>query len=232
MPEARDDADEVDVTDDDVSEDEVSDDDDGSDVAEDEHVTDDGPAVPRRPHRTDAPVRVREVILLGVAVLGIAATVLFGLRWKELHDEEVARQDVETAAGEFLNALFEWDGATINEDFDRILGFATGEFEEEARLTFADDTMREQIAENQVSERAEQVDVFVQSIQGDDARIFGVVQIRAANSSLPTPRSDTIRVDFGMVEDGGEWKVYDVNVLDGPNLGLPVEPTDAATPEG
>ena len=194
----------------------------------DDDVTDEGKG--RSARSADAPVRVREVILLGVAVLGIAATVLFGLRWKDLHDEEVERQDVETSAGEFLNAMFEWDGATINEDFDRILSFTTGDFEQEARDVFADDTVRQDLAENQASERADGVDVFVQSIEGDDARVFGVVQIRAANASLPTPRADTVRVEVGMTKVDGEWKVYDFNVFDGLSLGLPVEPTDGATP--
>ena len=193
----------------------------------DDDVSDEGTGRSRR--SADAPVRVREVILLGVAVLGIAATVLFGLRWKDLHDQEVERQDVETSAGEFLNAMFEWDGATIIEDFDRILSFATGEFEEEARATFADDATRQDLAENQASERADGVDVFVQSIEGDDARVFGVVQVRAVNASLPTPRADTVRVEVGMTMVDGEWKVYDFNVFDGLSLGLPVEPTDAAT---
>jgi hypothetical protein len=189
---------------------------------------DDDFEAPRR-SRSEDRVRPRELVLLAVTVLAVAATVLFGLRWKDLHDEEVERQDVETAASEFLNAMFEWDGATINEDFDRILGFATGEFEEEARTTFADDTTRQDLAENQASERADSVDVFVQSIEGDDARVFGVVQVRAVNASLPTPRADTVRVEVGMTHEGGEWKVYDFNVFDGLSLGLPVEPTDAAT---
>jgi hypothetical protein len=174
-------------------------------------------------------VRPRELVLLAVTVLAIAATVLFGLRWKELHDTEVERQDVETTASQFLNAIFEWDGATIAEDFDRILTFATGEFEEEARSVFADDATREDLAASNASERADSVDVFVQSIEGDDARVFGVVAVRAANNELPTARADTVRVEVGMRIEDGEWKVYDFNVFDGLSLGLPVEPTDAAT---
>ena len=94
----------------------------------------------------------------------------------------------------------------------------------------ADDTTREDLAANQASERADDVDVFVQSIEGDDARVFGVVQLRAANASLPTPRADTVRVDVGMTMVDGEWKVYDFNVFDGLSLGLPLEPDSSTTP--
>ncbi|HYF46407.1 MAG TPA: hypothetical protein VD926_09380, partial [Acidimicrobiales bacterium] len=53
---------------------------------------------PRRPRGDDGGVRPRELVLLAVTVLAIAGTVLFGLRWKDLHDDEVKRQDVETSA--------------------------------------------------------------------------------------------------------------------------------------
>ena len=201
-----------------------------SDTRNDAHDegADDGP-------RSDG-VRPRELVLLAVAVLGIVTTVFFGLRWKDLHDDEVQRQDVEESANQFLNAMFEWDGATIDEDFDRIIGFSTGEFEEQARSTFANDETRQSLAENRASERAESVDVFVQSIQGDDARVFGVVDVRATNASLQVPRADTVRVEIGMTKVDGEWRVYDFNVFDGFTLGLPsgaaetapTEPTDPA----
>ena len=90
----------------------------------------------------------------------------------------------------------------------------------------------EQLAENQASERGEVVDLFVQSIDDDDAHVFAVVQVRAVNRILQTPRSDTVRVDMSMTRVDGEWRVYDFLTLDGLSVGLPVEPsaTDATTP--
>ncbi len=78
--------------------------------------------------------------------------------------------------------------------------------------------------------------MFVQSIQGDDARVFGVVDVRATNASLQVPRADTVRIEIGMTKVDGEWQVYDFNVFDGFTLGLPsgaaetapTEPTDPA----
>jgi Mce-associated membrane protein len=232
VSDARDDANEEDgaaETADDVTDEPVE--------ADEEDEVDELDEVPRRRRSrkgADAPVRARELVLLAIAVLAIAGLVLFGLRWKDLHDAEIQRQDVETSASEFLNAMFTWDGATINEDFDRILSFATGDFEEEARGTFADDQNREDLAANQASERADDVTVFVQSIEGDDAEVFGVVQIRAANNNLPTPRADTVRVRALMTKVDGEWKIYRFDVLDGLSLGLPVEPDAPTTtvPEG
>jgi Mce-associated membrane protein len=176
-------------------------------------------------------VRVRELVLLAVAVVGIAGTVFFGMRWKELDDAEAQRTEVEDAAGLFLNDLFEWDGTTIDDDFDRILDHATGEFAEEAQATFNDDEIRQSLRENRAGSRMDELDTFTRSIDGDEARVFAVVDQTAANQEFPEGRADTVRIEIGMVREDGEWKVFDVNVIDGLSLGLPSAP-DTTTPAG
>ncbi len=171
-------------------------------------------------------IRAREVILLVVAVLGIAGMVFFGLRWKDLRDAEAERDEVEDAAAVFLNSLFEWDGTTIDADFDRILDHATGEFAEEAQATFNDDEIRQSLRENRAGSRMDELDTFTRSVDGDQARVFAVVDQTAANAEFPEGRSDTVRVEIGLVHEGGEWRVFDVNVLDGLSLGLPSVPAE------
>ena len=181
-----------------------------------------------QPERGDDRVRIRELILLAVAVLGIAGTVFFGVRWKELDDAEAQRAEVEDAATVFLNDLFEWDGTTIDDDFDRILDHATGAFAEEAQATFNDDEIRQSLRENRAGSRMDELDTFTRSIDGDEARVFAVVDQTAANQEFPEGRADTVRVEIGMTRVDGEWKVFDVNVIDGLSLGLPSAP-DATT---
>ena len=198
-------------------------DDDGDDLAVDEDEGHHEPA--ERPAERDPDrVRVRELVLLAVAVLGIAGTVLFGLRWKDLRDAEADRAEVEEAATEFLNALFEWDGTTIDADFDRILAFSTGEFEEQAQATFNDDEIRRSLRENRAGSRMEELDTFTRYVEGDEARVFAVVDQTAANAEFPEGRSDTVRIEIGIRREDGDWKVFDVNVIDGLSLGLPSVP--------
>jgi Mce-associated membrane protein len=180
------------------------------------------PSAPSAPEA--APVRLRELILLIVAVLGIAGTVFFYVRWKDLDDQEAQRDEVEESAQDFLQALFTWDGTTVDQDFDRILSYATGDFEQEAQSTFNDDEIRQSLRENRAGSRADELDTFVRSIDGDDARVFAVVDQTAANEEFPEGRSDTVRIEIGMTREDGQWKVYDVNVLDGLSLGLPSVP--------
>jgi Mce-associated membrane protein len=197
-------------------------------VATTEEQREDG--APEEEPSTDAPpkeappVRFRELILLFVAVLGIAGTVFFYVRWKDLDDQAAQRDEVEDSAQEFLQALFTWDGTTIDDDFDRILSYATGDFEQEAQSTFNDDEIRQSLRENRAGSRADELDTFVRSINGDEARVFAVVDQTAANQEFPEGRSDTVRIEIGMTREDGEWKVFDVNVLDGLSLGLPTNP--------
>jgi len=174
--------------------------------------------------RRSPPVRGRELVLLAVAVLGIAGTVFFGLRWQELDDAEADRSEVEDAASVFLEALFTWDGTTVDADFDRILAYATGEFEEEAQSTFNDDEIRRSLRENRAGSRMEELDTFTRAIDGDEARVFAVVDQIAANARFPEGRADTVRLEIGLTRVDGEWKVFDVNVIDGLSLGLPSVP--------
>jgi Mce-associated membrane protein len=252
VSDTRDDADEAEPTDEDVqdeaaaeADDAVVDDDAGAadePVASDDGGAADEPVASDDGGAADEPVasddggvaddggvRVRELVLLAVAVLAIAGMVFFGLRWKELHDAEVERHDVQKTASQFINALFEWDGATIQEDFDRILAFATGGFEDQAQATFGDDQTRQDLRESQAAERVEDVDIFVQSIHGNSATVFAVVDVTARNVDFPDLRSDTVRVKIGMKHEGGEWKVDEVDLLDGLNLGLPTDPTVDST---
>jgi Mce-associated membrane protein len=182
------------------------------------------PAAPEA-RQDAAAVRPRELLLLFVAVLGIAGTVFFFLRWNDLNDQEQQRDEVEDSAKEFLQALFEWDGTTIDADFDRILTFATGDFEQEAQSTFNDDEIRQSLRENRAASRVAELDTFVRSLDGDEARVFAVVDQTAANREFPDGRADTVRVEIGLTRVDGEWKVFDVNVLDGLSLGLPTTPT-------
>ena len=133
-----------------------------------------------------------------------------------------------TRAGQFLNDLFEWDGTTIDDDFDRILDHATGQFAEEAQATFNDDDIRQSLRENRAGSRMDELDTFTRSIDGDEARVFAVVDQTAANQEFPEGRADTVRIEIGMTRVDGEWKVFDVNVIDGLSLGLPSAP-DATT---
>jgi hypothetical protein len=123
--------------------------------------------------------------------------------------------DMRTAGREFAIALTNFDASTIDADFDRILDFATGDFEEEADR-FYDDEIRTQLRDAQATSRSEIRDIYVQSFDGDSGSVFFTADQTIANNLSPQPITDTLRVELGMVREDGDWKIRTVEVLDAP----------------
>ena len=168
-----------------------------------------GPSAP-------APRSALTVALAILAVGGLAGTLFFGFRWNEERRADQAQAAMETTASDFLVALFDFDGRTIDEDFDNVLGYATGDFADQAEAQFADDDTRTALREVQASSRVEVRDLFVQSFDGDRGRVFAVVDQTIANNRFPQPRSDQVRLEVGLRRVVGDWKVATVDVLEAP----------------
>jgi hypothetical protein len=157
-----------------------------------------------------------------LAVLGVIGTIGFALAWRAA-DSRAATEDglapaaveMRTAGREFAIALTNFDAATIDADFDRILDFATGDFAEEAE-GFYDEEIRTGLRDAQATSRSEIRDIYVQSFSGDRGVVFFVADQTVANNLSPQPTTDTLRVELSMVRQGGEWKVGGVEVLDAP----------------
>lgn len=197
-------------------------------------TTDDTPSADA-PTDDTSPARTRilprEMILLAVAVLGVVGTLVFFGKWRDLDQQESERASVVTTSQAFAEALFTFDHTTLNEDFDRIIDFAVEDFAEEADDVFSNEDTRRALIENRVGSRAEAVDVFVQSVEGDRARAFVVVDQRVANADFPEPVADTVRVNLGLAKKDGKWKIADVTVVTGPGRAVPAVPT-AGLPDG
>jgi hypothetical protein len=178
-----------------------------------------------------------------VAVLGVLGTIAFGLAWRAASGDAVTADglspdvvEMRTAGREFAIALTNFDAATIDADFDRIVDSATGDFAEEADR-FYDEDIRTQLRDAQATSRSEIRDIYVQSFAGDSGRIFFVADQTVANNLSPQPITDVLRVELGMALVDGEWKVRTVVVLDAPPgtqlgaSGLPgvAEAADAAS---
>jgi hypothetical protein len=58
--------------------------------------------------------------------------------------------------------------------------------------------------------------VFVESLEGDQARVFAVVNETVTNNLSTAPRTDVIRVELGMINTTSGWKVNSVDILQSP----------------
>jgi hypothetical protein len=58
--------------------------------------------------------------------------------------------------------------------------------------------------------------VFVESLSGGSATVFGVVDEAVSNAAQPAARTELIRIDIEMIETTQGWKVNRVDILQSP----------------
>lgn len=161
-----------------------------------------------------------------LAVIGLFGTLVFGLAW--FNGRDAASSGGTAAQGEaaellrsargFAEDLTNFDGATIDRDFDRITAQATGDFRSQADQFFSSD-VRSQLKKAQASSRGEIRSAYVQTVDGDRGTVFVVVDQTIANNASPEPQADTLRMELGLVQRDGTWKVERVSVLTAPSGG-------------
>lgn len=156
---------------------------------------------------------LRRIGLLGL--LGVLGTIVFATLWLLEVRADRQAEGAEDTARDFVIALTNFDGDTINEDFDRIESYATDDFVEDLDRFFDAET-RQALATVKASSRGQIRHLYLQSFDDGRARFFAVVDQTIANSKLPAPQSDELRLEFGLRQAKGNWRVYDLRVLQAP----------------
>jgi hypothetical protein len=167
-------------------------------------------------------------VLAVLALVGLTGTLAFGLAWNHARSHNSGLNQAKATARNFLTALTNFDGKTIDADFNRIIGYATGAFAQQADQFYADKDTRNALRVRQASSRGEIKDLFVQSSAQGRVRLYGVIDETIANNKLPTPQADELRIELGLTKVKGVWRVFDVRVLQAPTStasGGPTTPT-------
>ena len=173
----------------------------------------------------------RETVLALLALAGLTGTLAFGLAWNHARAHNTGVNQAKATARNFLIALTNFDGKTIDADFNRIISYATGAFAQQADQFYADKDTRNALRVRQASSRGEIKDLFVQSFTQGRVRLYGVIDETIANNALPAPQADELRIEVGLTRVKGAWRVFDVRVLQAPSSPLPggqTTPTTAA----
>jgi hypothetical protein len=144
--------------------------------------------------------------------IAFATALVFYFLWQGQKAEERRRADVRTTATDFLEALTNFDGATIDEDVEEIRSFAVGDFADQVDQFF-DDAAVTAIRDARARSEGVIQDVFVQSIEGGTASAFGVVNESITNASSGAPRRELLRVDMELIQTTEGWKVSSVSIL-------------------
>jgi hypothetical protein len=119
-------------------------------------------------------------------------------------------------ARDFLSSLTNFQASTIDRDVARIRSFAVGDFADQVKMFF--DAQAVATIKNAKAKSSGKVQsVFVESMSGGTASVFGLVEETVTNSSQPSPRAETLRIEVQMIDTKDGWKVARVNILQSPS---------------
>ncbi len=194
----------------------------------------------RRAVATLRRARLASLLLVLLSVASTIAAVAFGVAWSGLNSQKNQQASAERVARDFLLALTNFDGQTVDADFTRISTYATGDFAKQEKSFFGSN-IRQALEQAQAQSRGQVRDIFTESMSGGEVNIFAVVDQTYANSHLAAPATDTLRLDLTLVETSAGWRISEVTVLQAPtssgsggsgsgtSSSVPVSPTPPST---
>jgi hypothetical protein len=155
------------------------------------------------------------VVVSVLAAALLALTLVFGLTGGSSAGDSAA---VSSAARSFLLAFTNFDAKNVDADFGAITAMATGDFAGQAQRFF-NSAIRQELEQALASSRGLIRSLYVQTVQGNQASAYAVVDQLYVNNKIATPVSDVLRLVVGLTNVGGTWKISQVTVLQGPTLG-------------
>jgi hypothetical protein len=147
--------------------------------------------------------------------LALAAGTGFGILWWGLHSREAMRDDVRNVATKASLALTEFSYKSIRADVNQIEAVATGDFEKQVKDLFSGETIAS-IEKVKAQSSAKIESVFVQSITGETATAFAVVQETITNKLSKGPQTQTVRMQIDLVDTSRGWKADQVTLFQTP----------------
>ncbi|MGH9297480.1 MAG: hypothetical protein ACRDZP_05830 [Acidimicrobiales bacterium] len=168
---------------------------------------------PAAASRTPRDRRLIRLLAL-VAALGVAGTVGFAVAWGT-KSSGGPTAEVSSGARNVVLALTNFDPGTVSADFSQIEQDSTGTFATQAKKYFGT-SIRKELAAAHAASRGKIVDLYVQSVNGNQASVFAVVNQTYLNSNAKSPVTDVLRLALGMTDVSGTWKASSVEVLQQP----------------
>ena len=167
----------------------------------------------------------RRLAWILLAIVTVVA-VVFAVLWWGYQSEERSRDEIESVAHDFIDALTNFSADTIEDDVEEIQSYAVGGFADEVDRFFGEEAVAA-IQEADATSEGEIEGLFVQTIGDSSASVFALVSETVTNASLEESQTDTLRLEVELIETTSGWKVENVEVLQAPGGGLLGGGTDA-----
>jgi len=174
-------------------------------------------------HPSPAP---RPTWLIIIAIVGLIGTAVFGILWGTSGGSSDSQDSaVLSTSRTFLNDLTNFNAKTVDADFTAVTNMATGSFGTQADKFFNSE-IRVELEKALADSRGQIRSVYVQTFNGHQASVYGVVDQLYVNSKISTPQSDVLRILVNLQLVGSTWKISNVTVLEG------ATPASAGTSSG
>ncbi|MCZ8382703.1 hypothetical protein O6P37_27910 [Mycobacterium sp. CPCC 205372] len=163
----------------------------------------------------EAPERQwRRKILVGMAAAVVVAS-LAGcgyLGWTVWQDRAVTRagEQAREAAVAYAQVLTSIDANKVDENFDQVLGGATGEFKD--MYSQSSMQLRQLLIDNKATAHGVVLESAVQSQSKDRVVVLLFVDQSVTNTSMPDPRIDRSRIKMTMEHVDGGWRACKVEL--------------------
>lgn len=155
----------------------------------------------------------RRLVVVAVAVLLVAGFATSGfLGWQLWQERQVSRagEQAQAAAVEYAQVLTSIDSARVDENFDRVLDGATGEFKDMYSQSSVE--LRQLLIDNEAAAHGVVVESAVQSASTDEVVVLLFVDQSVSNSSVPDPRIDRSRIKMTMQYVDERWRTSKVEL--------------------
>lgn len=171
------------------------------------------------------------VLAWTVAVLALAVAAFAGVQWADLYAADKERGEVRQAATRAALRLTTFEGAEIEDWYADVLTTATGEYADQLRQVF-DQATRDQLREIEAVSRGEVENLFIQDVDGTQARAFALVTQTYTNTSTADPVEDHLRMDITLQKVEDRWLASEVAVLGPSGVIAPTGEPPAPAPGG
>lgn len=155
----------------------------------------------------------RRVLLGSAVVVFVALLVAVGfLGWKLWQQREVAQagEQAQQAAVSYAQVLTSIDSTKVDENFNKVLEGATGEFKD--MYSQSSEQLRQLLIENEAKAHGVVVESAVQSESEDTVVVLLFVDQSVSNTQVPDPRVDRSRIKMTMEDVDGRWRASKVEL--------------------
>lgn len=172
------------------------------------------------------------------AVLALVFGLAWGFNWGHSKSGNVTvgpgskqEREMSGVARQFLTSFTNFDPDTIDNNYNQILGLATGDFLNEWPTVFPDN-VRQEIKQRRVQMRGNIQNFYIQDFKGNSGTVFAVVGVTYASNANPQPSTDTYRFLITLAKHGSVWKISHIDLLNSPAATSGLEGVSPSTGNG